>query len=88
VNGDKICSIGIAASDWITYHGLSMNVNVDLRYYSMIRVCGYDDVMATSLEKLLKRRLDMDEVKRHLLRGLIKALDLKETKLEEGPILA
>ncbi len=63
VGGEKIASIGIAASNWITYHGLSLNVNVDLAFFSMIYPCGLRDIKATSLARILGRELAMAEVK-------------------------
>ncbi len=63
VGGEKIASIGIAASNWITYHGLSLNVNVDLAFFSMIYPCGMRDIKATSLARILGRELAMAEVK-------------------------
>ena len=67
VAGRKIASIGIGASNWITYHGLSINVNVDLAFFSMINPCGLKEVEMDSLHRLLGRRVDMDEAKKKFL---------------------
>lgn len=72
----KIASIGIAATDWITYHGLSLNVNIDLEYFSMIKICGYRDVKATSMKEVLRKGLDIEEVKVRMVRDLCGALDI------------
>jgi lipoate-protein ligase B len=46
----KIASIGIAIRNWITFHGLSVNIKRDdLANFSLIRPCGMD-IMITSLE--------------------------------------
>ncbi len=63
VGGRKIASIGIAASNWITFHGVSLNVNVDLKFFSMIRPCGLMGVEMTSLSQVLGRYIDMAEIK-------------------------
>ena len=63
VGGNKIASIGIAASNWITYHGVSLNVNTDLNFFSMINPCGMKNVKMTSIAEVLKRKIDMAEVK-------------------------
>ena len=63
VGGKKIASIGIAARNWITFHGLSLNVNVDLKFFSMINPCGLKGLKATSMEAALGRKISMGEVK-------------------------
>ncbi len=83
----KIASIGIAAVDWITYHGLSLNVNVELDYFSMIRLCGFKDVSATSMKDLLRRELRMHEVKRSIIKSLKKHLGIQDTDHENIPAL-
>lgn len=68
VHGKKIVSIGIGASDWVTYHGMSVNINNDLRYFSMIHPCGVPSVSAISVEALLGRPVTMNEAKAVLMR--------------------
>lgn len=67
VNGEKIGFIGIGLSNWITYHGISLNANVDLRYFSMIKPCGIDGVTVTSLEKILNRQIDIGLLKQAMV---------------------
>lgn len=63
VGDKKIASIGIAIKNWITFHGLSINIgDEDLRNYSLIRPCGMDITM-TSMEEILKRKIMIEEVK-------------------------
>lgn len=63
----KIASIGISASNWVTFHGMSLNVNVDLGFFSMINPCGMSSVEMTSLDRLLGRRVSIDETKVRLI---------------------
>lgn len=67
VDNQKIAFIGIAASDWITYHGLSININCDPKFFSMIRPCGLKDVEVTTLDIILDRNINIPEAKRRLL---------------------
>ena len=67
VGGKKICFIGIAISNWITYHGISINVNVDLNYFSMIRPCGIDGLRVSNLQSILKRTIDINLLKERFL---------------------
>ncbi len=47
----KIASIGIGVRKWISYHGISINIDPDLRLFSLIRPCGLD-VRITSLAEV------------------------------------
>jgi lipoyl(octanoyl) transferase len=71
----KICAIGVRSSRFVTMHGLALNVNTDLRYFSYINPCGFIDKGVTSLSRELGVDVPMAEVKRRLdseLRSLLK----------------
>lgn len=59
----KICAIGIKCSRFCTMHGLALNVNTDLRGFSLINPCGFTDKGVTSIEKELGERVDLAKVK-------------------------
>ena len=48
----KIGAIGLRIKKWITYHGLSFNINPDLKYYSYIHSCGLKTYKNTSMKEL------------------------------------
>ncbi len=52
VDDCKIASIGLRVSRGFTYHGLSLNVNPDLSFFSAINPCGYAGLCVTSLQSL------------------------------------
>ncbi len=70
VRGRKIASVGVGASGWVTYHGLSININCDLRYFSMINPCGMKDVRMTSLEMIKGAPLEMSGVRKNVANHL------------------
>ncbi len=46
---DKIAAIGVRVRRWVTYHGVSLNVDPDLGHYAGIVPCGIADQGVTSL---------------------------------------
>jgi lipoyl(octanoyl) transferase len=50
--GEKIASIGVHLSRWITTHGFALNVSTDLSYFTGIIPCGLHEVRMTSIERL------------------------------------
>ena len=47
----KIASIGIRISNWVTWHGISININPNLKFFDQIIPCGLKDSNVTSLKK-------------------------------------
>lgn len=60
----KICAIGVRLSRYVTMHGYALNVNTDLKYFSYINPCGFQDKGVTSMQKELGKEIDMAEVKK------------------------
>ena len=48
VKGKKIASIGIRVSNWVAYHGFSINITNNLKHYKKIIPCGLDNAKVTS----------------------------------------
>ena len=70
----KICAIGVRSSRYVTMHGLALNVNTDLRYFSYINPCGFIDKGVTSLAQELHQEVSKEEVKRLLTEELFELL--------------
>ena len=52
VNNKKIASIGLRISKGKTYHGISINVDMDLAPFSYINPCGYKGLEVTQIKEL------------------------------------
>ena len=49
---EKIGAIGLRLKKWITYHGLSFNINPDMENYKYINACGLENFRNTSLNEI------------------------------------
>lgn len=47
----KVASIGIAITHWVSYHGIALNVDIDLREFERIDPCGLGASVMTSMVK-------------------------------------
>lgn len=59
INDSKICAIGVHCKRYITYHGIAINCNVNLDYFSHIIPCGIEDKQVSSLSTLLNRDINV-----------------------------
>jgi len=67
IGNGKICSIGIAIRNWVTFHGLTINIKEDdLVNFGLIRPCGMD-IKMVSLEGLLGRPVEIDAIKEKMI---------------------
>lgn len=75
VNGEKIASLGLRVRRGCSYHGLALNVDMDLEPFQRINPCGYEGLKVTSMAELLPGRAPaMDEVGEGLLSVLAENL--------------
>lgn len=66
----KICAMGVKCSRWITMHGIALNVQPDLGYFSNIVPCGIQDKAVTSMAQELGRDISVAEVQHVLLQEM------------------
>ena len=52
VDGDKLASVGLRIRRGSSFHGMALNVAIDLEPFSRINPCGYTDLQMTDLERL------------------------------------
>ncbi len=49
--GRKLASIGVHARDWVTWHGVALNVENDLQTFDHVVPCGINQVTMTTVAK-------------------------------------
>ncbi|MFQ5518753.1 MAG: lipoyl(octanoyl) transferase LipB [Mariprofundus sp.] len=52
VGGQKIAAVGVRCRKWITFHGIALNIQPNLKHYSGIVACGMRDNPVTSMWQL------------------------------------
>lgn len=77
--GGKVAAIGVHIARWVTTHGFALNVNTDLSFFDLIIACEGEPV--TSMQKLLKRDLDMRAVEDRII---ARFADVFEMNLEKS----
>ena len=73
VDGDKLASIGLRIRRGASFHGMALNVDVELEPFSRINPCGYSDLKMTDLRRLgidLSLQQTGEELLPHFLRHL------------------
>ncbi len=72
VEGAKIAALGLKVKQGRTYHGLSLNIDMDLTPFSLINPCGYPDLKVTQMRDLTDNVLSINDVQNELSQHLIK----------------
>lgn len=70
VNGDKIASLGLRVRRGCSFHGLALNVDMDMRPFQRINPCGYAGLKMTQLRDQLDTPPPFDEVAERLEKAL------------------
>ena len=71
VNDSKIADLGLKVKHGRTYHGLSLNIDMDLSPYTLINPCGYSDLKVTQMSNLTNNILNISDIKHELSEHLI-----------------
>lgn len=74
----KIASLGLRIRRGASFHGIAVNLEVDLTPFSFINPCGYAGLEMTRLADLVSSRLDMEAEARRLLHTLATRLGQRE----------
>jgi lipoyl(octanoyl) transferase len=67
VGARKIASLGISVRQWVTFHGFALNVHTDLAGFQVIRPCGEEPEIMTSMAAQLGRAVSLAEVRSRVI---------------------
>ncbi|NKQ99656.1 lipoyl(octanoyl) transferase LipB, partial len=70
VAGDKIASLGLRVSRGCSFHGLALNVDMDMSPFLRINPCGYAGLKMVQMRDLLQAPPVFDEVSQRLEQAL------------------
>ena len=74
VDGAKIASLGLRVRRGCSFHGLALNVDMDMQPFSRINPCGYSGLRMTQLGEQVSSPVDIGEVARRLEKVLRRRL--------------
>lgn len=80
VEGQKICSLGLRVRRGCSFHGLALNVDMDLSPFLRINPCGYQGMAMTQVRDLAPE-ITLNDVKRILIDKLVEQLHYSQVTL-------
>jgi lipoyl(octanoyl) transferase len=81
VEGRKIASLGLRIRHGVSYHGVALNVSMDLEPFSRINPCGYEGLLVTQLSDLASNVVLNDVIDQLSQRAKEQLLDLARHRM-------
>ena len=82
VDGKKIASIGLKIKRGYSYHGLSLNIDMDLGPFKRINTCGYEELEVTQMKNYCN--VSLNEVKKVIKKYIKNDLIIKGNMRESN----
>lgn len=86
VGAAKIASLGLRIRNGRSFHGLALNVDMDLEPFRRINPCGYAGMAMTQLQDVAREPIEFAEVRARLRAQLVTQLGYAEPKTLTGGI--
>jgi len=83
VDGKKIASVGLRVRRGASYHGMALNIDVDLEPFSRINPCGFSDLQVTNL-RALRIDAERDSIQTGVQKHLLHHLGMDKTEIVNG----
>lgn len=77
VDGDKLASVGLRIRRGCSFHGMALNVDIDLEPFTRINPCGFSELKMTDLHRQ-GIDLDLETTAERLLPHFLRQLGYKE----------
>jgi lipoyl(octanoyl) transferase len=74
VEGKKIASLGLRVRRGCSFHGLALNVDMDLSPFLQINPCGYEGLAMTQIKDLIPNPPSLDQVQQQLAKEFARKL--------------
>lgn len=85
VDGKKICSLGLRIRKGCSFHGLALNVNMDLTPFLRINPCGYEGMKMVQVSQFGGPD-NVEAVEKQLIEELVTLLDYEQVEFStEAP---
>jgi lipoyl(octanoyl) transferase len=87
VDGKKICSLGLRIRKGCSFHGLALNVNMDLSPFLRINPCGYQGMEMVQVSNL-GGPTRIEDVEQQLIKELVSLFGYEEVEFStEAPVI-
>ncbi|NGZ67113.1 lipoyl(octanoyl) transferase LipB [Vibrio aestuarianus subsp. cardii] len=86
VDGKKICSLGLRIRKGCSFHGLALNVNMDLSPFLRINPCGYQGMEMIQVSEL-GGPSDLEVIEKQIIKELVTLLGYEQVEIStEAPL--
>lgn len=86
IGNNKILAIGLAVKRGVTMHGFAFNVNTNLQHFNFIVPCGITDKGVTSVEKIMGKTYNIDEMNKKVVDYFVKVFNYQGFDIMEDEI--
>ncbi|GGC81889.1 lipoyl(octanoyl) transferase LipB [Marinobacter halophilus] len=83
INGAKIASLGLRVRRGCSFHGLALNVNMDMEPFSRINPCGYAGMSMCQVSDF-EPGISVYEIERRLVKALVSGLGHQQVAHRSG----
>ncbi|WP_418641994.1 lipoyl(octanoyl) transferase LipB [Vibrio chaetopteri] len=82
VDGKKVCSLGLRIRKGCSFHGLALNINMDLSPFLRINPCGYAGMEMVQVSQLGGPK-EVSTVEDQMIKALLEILDYEQVEFSE-----
>jgi lipoyl(octanoyl) transferase len=80
IHDAKICSIGLKVKHGCSYHGIALNIDMDLTPFTFINPCGFKQLQMTQI-KHFKPSVTLSQVKKDIITSFMRVFNYNQYEL-------